>query len=101
MHPGSCAYKACLSSEIRRLILNTATYEKPGAYYASVSALKGYKESFVFQIITRKNSPEVKYARAILCCALSLLILAARKENQKGAILALPNISKLFFETGK
>lgn len=58
--PGSRAHKGCLSGEIRRLIWNAATYERPGANYAGVRALKGYKEAFVFQIITRQNSAAVR-----------------------------------------
>lgn len=81
----------------------TATYEKPGANHASVSALKGYKESFVFQIITRKNSTVVKYARDVLCYALTPAILAARKGNQMRYNMLLNDhklLSFFFFKWG-
>lgn len=97
MHPGYSADKGCLSSEIRHLILNTATYEKPGANYASVRALKGYKESFVFEIITRENSTLVKYASHRLCYALTLVLPAGRKEKQKGVILFAQCSQSFFF----
>ena len=59
--------------------LDAAVYERTAENYASVSTLKGYKEFLVFQIITRKNCTGVKSVWDILCPALILLILAARK----------------------
>lgn len=82
--PQTLRQKECLSSEIRHLILEPPTYEKPGANIVSVSALKGYKESFVCEIIMGKNSTAVKYARDDSHYLLILVILAATKGDQRG-----------------